>query len=111
MLTSSVPTEIDGSTARARFTVSAGQTLGFAVHHRTTSEEAPRLWGQAEIGERLVDAAEAWRTWSALHQNYDGPWADLVRHSGRVLYALTYFPTGAIIANALRVADHVMERL
>jgi len=46
----------------------------------------------------LGDAAEAWRTWSALHQNYDGPWAELVRHSGRVLYALTFFPTGAIVA-------------
>ena len=27
-----------------------------------------------------------------------GPWADLVRTSGRVLYGLTYFPTGAIVA-------------
>ena len=98
VLTSPVPTDVDESVARARFTVNAGQTLGFAVHHRTTSEEAPRRWGQAEIGERLGDAAEAWRTWSALHQSYDGPWADLVRHSGRVLYALTYFPTGAIVA-------------
>jgi GH15 family glucan-1,4-alpha-glucosidase len=98
VLTSPVPTEIDGSTARARFVVTEGRALGFAVHHRTTSEEAPRLWGQAEIHARLGDAAEAWRTWSALHQNYDGPWAELVRHSGRVLYALTFFPTGAIVA-------------
>jgi GH15 family glucan-1,4-alpha-glucosidase len=97
-LTSPVPTEVDESTARARFEVTAGRTLGFALHHRTTSEEAPRLWSQPEIAERLDDAAEAWRTWSALHQNYDGPWSDLVRHSGRVLYALTYFPTGAMVA-------------
>src|SRR5207237_6355340 len=46
----------------------------------------------------LDDTAEAWRTWSAEHQNYRGPWVDLVRQSGRVLYALTYFPTGAIVA-------------
>ncbi|HYZ97582.1 MAG TPA: glycoside hydrolase family 15 protein, partial [Acidimicrobiales bacterium] len=30
--------------------------------------------------------------------SYDGPWQDLVHHSGRVLYALTYQPTGAIVA-------------
>jgi GH15 family glucan-1,4-alpha-glucosidase len=27
-----------------------------------------------------------------------GPWRDLVHHSGRVLYALTYYPTGAMCA-------------
>jgi GH15 family glucan-1,4-alpha-glucosidase len=33
-----------------------------------------------------------------LHQAYDGPWRDLVHQSGRVLYGLTYFPTGAMCA-------------
>jgi GH15 family glucan-1,4-alpha-glucosidase len=97
-LSSPVPLEIDGFTARARFTVPSGETLSFALHHRTTSEEPPRLWRQKEIGDRLDDTAEAWRTWSSLHQAYDGPWADLVRTSGRVLYGLTYFPTGAMVA-------------
>src|SRR5439155_11244479 len=41
---------------------------------------------------------EAWRTWSGVHQNYEGPWEDLVYHSGRVLQALMYQPTGAIVA-------------
>ena len=40
----------------------------------------------------------AWAEWSGLHQNYDGPWRDLVLHSGRVLHALSYQPTGAIVA-------------
>jgi GH15 family glucan-1,4-alpha-glucosidase len=97
-LSSPVPLAVDGPTARARFTVGAGDTVAFALHHRSTSEEAPRLWSVEEIAGRLDDTAEAWRTWSSLHQGYDGPWADLVRHSGRVLYALTYFPTGAIVA-------------
>ncbi len=97
-LSSPVPLETDDFTARARFTVRSGEALSFALHHRTTSEERPRLWTQAEVCDRLDDTAEAWRTWSGLHQRYDGPWADLVRMSGRVLYALTYFPTGAIVA-------------
>jgi GH15 family glucan-1,4-alpha-glucosidase len=97
-LSSPAPLEIDGFTARARFSLRAGETLSFALHHRSTSERRPRLWTQTEIGDRLDDTAEAWRTWSRLHQSYDGPWADLVRLSGRVLYGLTYFPTGAIVA-------------
>ena len=45
-----------------------------------------------------MDTAAAWHTWSEIHQAYEGPWHDLVHHSGRVLYALTYYPTGAICA-------------
>ena len=97
-LSSPVPVELDGSTARARFSLRAGEALSFALHHRTTSQPRPRAWTQAKISERLEDSAEAWRTWSSLHQRYEGPWADLVTASGRVLYGLTYFPTGAIVA-------------
>ena len=41
MLSSPVPFEIDGPTARARFLVRAGDTVGFALHHRTTSDGPP----------------------------------------------------------------------
>ena len=41
---------------------------------------------------------EAWRAWSQIHQSYQGPWRDLVHHSGRVLQALSYQPTGAVVA-------------
>src|SRR5207253_8155552 len=77
-LCSSVPSGIDEFTVRARFTVRPGTAAAFALQHRTTSEEAPRLWTEHEIAERLEDTAEAWRTWSALHQGYDGPWRDAV---------------------------------
>ena len=80
------------------FTVSEGTTWRFALHHRLSSEAPPRLWSQQEIGDRLADTAEAWRTWSDMHQAYEGPARDLVHHSGRVLYALTYYPTGAMVA-------------
>jgi GH15 family glucan-1,4-alpha-glucosidase len=99
-LSSPVPCTVDASVARARFEVRAGDELGFALHHRTSSQEPPSFWSQAEIATRLGDTIEAWRTWSALHQSYDGPARDLVHHSGRVLYALTYYPTGAICAAA-----------
>ena len=35
-----------------------------------------------------------------LHQRYEGPWRHLVHHSGRVLQAFTFAPTGAIAAAA-----------
>jgi len=55
-------------------------------------------WTADEIVMRLEDTVDGWSSWSAIHQNYDGPWRDLVRHSGRVLQALTFAPTGAIVA-------------
>ncbi len=97
-LSSPIPFDMEGASARVRFTVGAGERVAFALQHRTSSQPAPALWSQAEIEARLADTAEAWRTWSALHQAYDGPWKELVHHSGRVLYALTYSPTGAICA-------------
>jgi GH15 family glucan-1,4-alpha-glucosidase len=89
---------IEGSTARLRFTLRAGETAGFALHHRTIEEEAPRLWSQDEIGREIEGTIRAWRRWSSVHQHYDGPWSDLVYHSGRVLQSLMYQPTGAIVA-------------
>jgi hypothetical protein len=80
MLSSPVALTITDSTARGRFTLRSGEAAGFAVQHRTSSEEAPRRWSQEEIAERIQDTAEAWRTWSDLHQGYEGPWRELVRH-------------------------------
>jgi GH15 family glucan-1,4-alpha-glucosidase len=97
-LSSPVGLELDGSTARATFTLRAGELARFALHRATTSEPPPMLWSQDEIGRRLADTLAAWRSWSDLHQGYEGPWRDLVHHSGRVLHALTYEPTGAIVA-------------
>lgn len=43
-------------------------------------------------------ALEAWRSWEAEHDIYQGPHRDLVMLSSRVLKGLTYRPTGAIVA-------------
>jgi len=89
---------VDGSTARCRLHLRAGDSAGFALHHRSSWHEPARVWSQDEIDERLDDTIAGWQSWSALHQRYEGPYEDLVHHSGRVLQALTFQPTGAIVA-------------
>ncbi|HSP80897.1 MAG TPA: glycoside hydrolase family 15 protein, partial [Myxococcaceae bacterium] len=89
---------VGDSRARGRFTLRAGESAGFALEHRSRLEAAPREWTQETIAVRLEDTVEAWRSWADMHQRYEGPWRELVHHSGRVLQALTYQPTGAIIA-------------
>jgi len=89
---------LEDATARARFRVGEGETAGFALLHATSSDPLPGTWGADEIDRRLDETIAAWRHWSSLHQGYDGPWSELVLHSGRVLQGLTYFPTGAFVA-------------
>ncbi len=97
-LSSSVPLRVDAATAEATFRLLEGEEATFALHHRSSAEALPSTWSSDDISSRLDGTVEAWRRWSAVHQAYDGPWADLVYHSGRVLQALTYQPTGAIVA-------------
>jgi GH15 family glucan-1,4-alpha-glucosidase len=96
----SAPAEftVEGATATARIHVAAGQTVSFALAHGRMGEPPLAAWDADEIAARLADTLEGWRSWSAIHQTYEGPWRDLVHHSGRVLQALTFAPTGAIVA-------------
>ncbi len=98
VLSSPVPLALAASVASARLTLRAGEHAGFALHHARSWEPPPSVWGQDEIAQRLDDTLEGWRSWSRLHQSYEGPWRHLVHHSGRVLQALTFEPTGAIVA-------------
>lgn len=97
-LSSPVAMQIDESTAKARIRLKQDESIAFALHHRQSWEQPPPVWSEKEIAKRLDDTIEAWRTWSDLHQSYEGPWEDLVHTSGRVLQALTFQPTGAIVA-------------
>ena len=89
---------IDGATATARLRLTAGQVVMFALQHAQLADPPLAAWDPGQIAVRLSDTAEGWRSWSAIHQTYEGPWRDLVHHSGRVLQALTFAPTGAIVA-------------
>ena len=98
LLSTPVGLTVDGATATARVRLAAGQDAAFAFGHGELAGPPRTPWTAAEISSRLDDTIEGWRSWSAIHQNYEGPWRDLVHHSGRVLQALTFEPTGAIVA-------------
>jgi alpha,alpha-trehalase len=98
VLSSPVELSIEGSMARARFTLQAGEQASFALQYTASWEPTLNVSTQAAITDSLHNTVEGWRTWSDLHQRYEGPWRDLVHHSGRVLQALMFRPTGAIVA-------------
>src|SRR5919202_5419276 len=98
LLSSPVELPLAESAARASFRLEAGQRVAFALQHRRSWEPAREPWSQDAIEERIESTVHGWRTWSEIHQGYTGPWRDLVHHSGRVLQALTFQPTGAIVA-------------
>jgi alpha,alpha-trehalase len=98
LLSTPVSFSRDCATATARIRLADGQAAAFGLGHGRSDDPAPTLWTPAEITARLDNVVQCWRSWSALHQNYEGPWRELVHHSGRVLQALTFAPTGAIVA-------------
>jgi alpha,alpha-trehalase len=100
VLTTPVELSIDSGTGAGSRRLTAGETLHFGLHRTTLGEEPARVWSDRELAGLLDRTVGAWRSWSRLHQSYDGPWADLVHASGRVLQALTYQPSGAIVAAA-----------
>jgi alpha,alpha-trehalase len=101
VLSSPVALTIDQSAVSGQFQLRRGESAGFALHHaKRAGTGTAKVWSQSEIGARFEDTVSAWESWSELHQAYVGPWRDLVHHSGRVLQALSFAPTGAICAAA-----------
>ena len=100
VLTSPVTLTLHSGTGAGSTRMSAGDTLRFALHRSTLEETPARVWSETELAELMDRTVAAWRSWSGLHQTYDGPWRDLVHTSGRVLQALTFQPSGAIVAAA-----------
>lgn len=102
VLTLSSPVEFrtSGSIADAALTLRAGQNVGLALQTGPTwAPDPPRRTSWA-VARRLRDTVAGWRSWSRGHADYEGPWRRQVNHSGRVLRAMTYAPTGAIVAAA-----------
>jgi len=94
-----VPVEVADSTMTASFTVSEGRSAGFSFRWAPVEvADAPAPTEPRLVAGRIDDTVEAWRSWEAEHDIYEGPHRNLVRFSSRVLKGLSYRPTGAIVA-------------
>ncbi|HLJ22316.1 MAG TPA: glycoside hydrolase family 15 protein, partial [Stellaceae bacterium] len=83
-----------GKRTVADFTVAAGETVPFVLTHQSPFAPEPPALDPA----RALDETEAyWREWSAQYQE-PGEWRDAVLRSLITLKALTYSPTGGIVA-------------
>lgn len=101
LLSTPLPLRIDGSTAYGATELRAGRRLAFALSSTSVGNpEAAESWPDRRIRRRLNDTIKGWCSWTEIHQGYHGPWQKEVSHSGRVLQALTFAPTGAIVAAA-----------
>ncbi|WP_327190849.1 glycoside hydrolase family 15 protein [Streptomyces xinghaiensis] len=99
-LTSPVPLTRAAGAAHGTVRVREGRTLRFALQWAPSGGPDPRVWSQDDLARQLEDTVTAWQRWSRMHQSYSGPWKEQVHHSGRILQALSYQPTGAIVAAA-----------
>ena len=77
------------------FAVSEGEQVPFVLTWYPSNEPLPR---EIEPGRALGETQAWWRQW-ADGCRYEGPWRDEVLRSLIVLKALTYEPTGGIVAS------------
>jgi GH15 family glucan-1,4-alpha-glucosidase len=97
-VTASGPVDISGSTMRTDVRLTEGDSTGFALRWAPAEESTIEPTPAADAARRIGDTADAWCSWEAEHDLYEGPRNELVRLSSRVLQGLTYSPTGAIVA-------------
>jgi GH15 family glucan-1,4-alpha-glucosidase len=81
-------------TTVAEFTIRAGERVAFTLSWYPSHQAAPGAINPASARQETI---AWWKKWSA-QCNYDGPWKEAVLRSLITLKALTYAPTGGIVA-------------
>ena len=90
------PVELYGEnfTTVAEFTVAAGERVPFTLTWFPSHHEAP---APIDPEQALEDTCDFWREWAGTC-TYNGHWREPVIRSLMVLKAMTYAPTGGIVA-------------
>ena len=83
-------------TLTGEFTVSAGEQVTFVLTHQLSHLPRPK---PVHPQHALTATEQFWQDWIS-RGTYNGPYADAVRRSLILLKALTYAPTGGIVAAA-----------
>jgi len=93
-LETSVPLRGEGSQTVAEFTIAEGESVPFTLIWYPSHEQDPPVGNPLQM---LADTEVWWREWSA-RCTITGRWRDLALRSLITLKALTYSPTGGIVA-------------
>jgi len=93
-LAAGVPIEGENLKSIADFTVAAGERRSFSLNYRPS--HLPTL-PPVDAERALAETERQWRAWSA-QCTYQGRWREPVLRSLITLKALTYKPTGGIVA-------------
>jgi GH15 family glucan-1,4-alpha-glucosidase len=80
--------------ATAEFTLKKDEQRSFVLTYAPADELPPR---RIDARKALKQTEQFWKRWCAV-SNCDGPWAEAVERSLITLKALTYRPTGGIVA-------------
>jgi GH15 family glucan-1,4-alpha-glucosidase len=86
--------EPEGMTHTAEFRVGKGDRVPFVLTWHPSAEEPPAI---VDAEQALADTEREWQRWME-NCTYEGDYPDAVHVSLRVLKALTYAPTGGIVA-------------
>ena len=93
-LRADVPTDVTTGTLKNEFRVGAGERYAFVLTWHRSHEPAPP---KIDAWAALRSTIRFWRDWTARCE-YQGEWRDAVIRSLITLKALTYRPTGGIVA-------------
>jgi GH15 family glucan-1,4-alpha-glucosidase len=90
------PVELRGKdlTTVAEFTVSAGEEVPFVLMWHASHTQPP---ASVQASKAIAFTESWWRDWTGCC-SYTGPWRDAVTRSLITLKALTFAPTGGIVA-------------
>ncbi len=94
LLRTAVPIRSENFVTEADFTVEAGERAVFNLTWHPSHEETPEA---LDAGQALEATEKWWREWSGGCR-YQGPWREVIRRSLITLKAMTYAPTGGIVA-------------
>ena len=93
-LTTPVPLRGEGFSTVAEFEVEAGDRVPFVLTWSSSHDPAPE---HVDAMAAIADTTAWWQQWSAIN-TYQGEWQEAVAGSLVTLKALTYGPTGGIVA-------------
>jgi GH15 family glucan-1,4-alpha-glucosidase len=96
VLQTDTPLHGEGLTTVSEFTVRKGETVSFTLTYCSSLEKVPPEISPAKL---LKETQSFWTRWMSRN-SYKGEYADAVARSLMTLKAMTYGPTGGVVAAA-----------